>query len=106
MSGSKPTPFEIAYFVEHHMRSKHADNVEHGPTRHLVPSTDKGLQTWLTDPSRYDFPYVDTKERREPSKGYKKKIPIIKHYIHTHYEGILEDTYWQHHKKNMREDRY
>jgi hypothetical protein len=92
-----PTPFEFAYFVEHNMRSKHEDDVEHGPSKHVVKDNWSGFQEWLSDPSRRDFPYVDTQKRKDPPKNYKKHVPIIKHMLHKNFDGLLHDTYWDGH---------
>jgi hypothetical protein len=96
----RPSDFDIAYFVEHYIRSDHADKVERGPTRHLTHS----LATWVGDPSRFDFAGVDTQVRREPPKNFKKEIPKIKHYLHANLD-VFHNVYWSQHK-HPSEDRW
>jgi hypothetical protein len=93
------TPFEAAYFVENYMRTERSRLVERGPSRHVVSNDWKGFETWLSDPSRFDFPYVDVnkKQRKEPSASYGKKIPKIKHFLHQNYDGLFHDVYWNLH---------
>lgn len=96
----KPPDFDIAYFVEHYMRSPHADNVEHGPTRHLTHS----LATWVGDPSRFDFEGVDTQNRKPEPKNFKHEIPAIKHYLHKNLD-VFHNVYWSKHP-HLNEDRW
>ena len=94
------SPFDAAYFVENYMRTNRSRLVERGPTRHLVKDNWTGFQTWLSDPSRFDFPFVDTdkKQRKIPSPGFERKIPRIKKFLHKNYDGLFHDTYWTMHK--------
>ena len=104
MKKSDISPFEVAYYVENYCRSKHEDNVERGPSRHVVSNNWHGLQEWMNDPSRRDFPDVDTQHRKTPPKDFNKKIPQIKHMLHKDFAGIFQDTYWQSHKHKREND--
>ena len=104
MKKSNVTPFEVAYYIEHHMRSRHEDSVEMGPSKHVVSNTWEGLQEWATDPSRRDFPDVDTHHRRNPPKDFNKHIPQIKHILHKDFQGIFHDNYWNNHRDKREYD--
>jgi len=52
----------------HNTRPKHARQVDEGESARITENP----FLWMSDPSRYDFPYTDTIVRQEP-RGYTKE---------------------------------